>query len=220
MSHNPRLRHGPVRAAMSLASAIGVVLLASGVVVALAMIRQPSGQSGAVPSVAAPTATPSASETVIKQPDGSTLITLPEGFSVDVPAGWSVYHPQDDSPRSRAVLTISSSASVLCPSDNCDRSTTPSGAAIVEFRVGRTTPVPPEVPAPTIVPAPDAGGPPRAPSEDWTSPASRGADEGHTWMIYLGDRWWLEIFGRAKGPSLPALHASMFQVVNSVHVRP
>jgi hypothetical protein len=144
---------------------------------------------------------------------GPVHIVRPEGFSLDIPGGWFVYYPHDRSTMDQALVTVASNRlEAPCPSDWCQRFTTPPGTVAIEFRIGHSPESPSWVDAPTTI-----GGAP-AFREDWGRANATGADEGHTWNALQADGATLIIYVSLRGPNLPALRETMDQVLGSLHI--
>jgi hypothetical protein len=138
---------------------------------------------------------------------------LPEGFSFDYPAGWTVYFPQDNSTMDSAVVTVASAPVLVpCTTPSCQRFTPAPGSIVIEFRVGNGPTAPDWSTAPSTI-----GGQP-AFREDWGPQNATGADEGHTWSVRLTDSSVLGIYLSLRGPNLPALRAAMDQVLASIRI--
>jgi hypothetical protein len=145
--------------------------------------------------------------------NGYVHVDLPQGFSFDYPAGWTVYYPQDLSTMDSAVVTVASRpVAPPCPGDSCQRFTTPPGTIAIEFRVGNGPTAPTWSDAPTTI-----GGQP-AFRQDWGPQNATGAEEGHTWSVRLIDPSVLGIYVSLRGPDLPALRAAMGEVLGSVRI--
>jgi len=147
--------------------------------------------------------------------NGHVHLELLEGFSFDYPAAWTVYYPQDVSMMDHRVVTVSSKpVTPPCPSDSCQRFTTPRGAIAIEFRVGGGPTSPNWDAAPTTI-----GGQP-AFLQPWGPQNATGADGGQAWNVRLTDRTSLGIYVSLRGPNLPALRAAMRDVLASIRIAP
>jgi hypothetical protein len=146
--------------------------------------------------------------------NGLVHMDLPEGFSFDYPAGWTVYYPHEVTTVGYAVVTVASvPVGPPCADDWCQRFTTPPGTVAIEFWVG-SSPVPPRWSDARLT----VGGQP-AFRQDWGSPNNAtGADEGHTWTVRLNDPSTLDISVSLRGPDLPGLRAAVDEVLGSVRI--
>jgi hypothetical protein len=146
--------------------------------------------------------------------NGLVHLDLPEGFSFDYPAGWTVYYPQEVWHAGHAVVTVASTpVGPPCRDVWCQRFTTPPGTIAIEFSVGGG-PVPLRWSDAHLT----VGGQP-AFRQDWGSSNVTGADEGHSWTVRLTDPSTLGIDVSLRGPDLPGLRAAMDQVLGSVRIR-
>jgi hypothetical protein len=145
--------------------------------------------------------------------NGHVHLDSPEGFSFDYPAAWTVYYPQDASMMDHGVVTVASRpVTPPCPSDSCQRFTTPRGAVVIEFRVGGGLGSPNWAAAPTTI-----GGQP-AFLQPWGPQNATGADEGQAWNVRLTDRTSLSVYVSIRGPNLPKLRAAADEVLGSVRI--
>jgi hypothetical protein len=144
--------------------------------------------------------------------NGLVHMDLPEGFSFDYPAGWTVYYPQEVSTVGYPVVTVASTpVGPPCTDTWCQRFTTSPGTIAIEFWVD-SGPAPPRWSDAHLT----VGGQP-AFRQDWGSPNNAtGADEGHTWSVRLTDPLTLGIDVSLRGPDLPGLRAAADEVLGSV----
>jgi hypothetical protein len=143
--------------------------------------------------------------------DGRIHLETHQGFSFDYPAGWTVYHPNDASMMDHAVVTVASQRLEACPTEACQRFTTPPGTVAIEFRIGRGPNEPDWTRASETV-----GGQP-ASVQHWGSDMVTGADEGHQWNVRLdNDRKVLGIYASLRGPGLTRQLDAMNDILKSV----
>jgi hypothetical protein len=147
--------------------------------------------------------------------NGHVHLDLPQGFSFDYPAGWTLYYPQDVSMMDAAVVTVASRpVAPPCANDSCQRFTTPPRTVAIEFRVGNGPTAPDWSHAPTTI-----GGQP-AFHQVWGPNNATGAEEGLTWDVRLGEPSILGVYASLRGPDLPALRAAMNEVLASIRITP
>jgi hypothetical protein len=145
--------------------------------------------------------------------NGQVHLDLPQGFSFDYPAEWTLYYPQDFSMMDSAVVTVASKpVEPPCQGDFCQRFTTPPGTIVIEFRAGNGPTAPNWSDAPTTL-----GGQP-AFRQDWGPESVTGADEGHSWSARLTDPLILGVYVSLRGPGLPELRAAMDDVLESIQI--
>jgi hypothetical protein len=155
----------------------------------------------------------SAWETPPESVNGQVHLDLPQGFSFDYPAGWTLYYPQDMSTVDLAIVTVASMpVEPPCVGDLCQRFTTPPGTIVIEFRAGNGPTAPNWSDAPTTL-----GGQP-AFRQDWGPQNATGAEEGHSWSARLTDPLILGVYVSLRGPGLPELRAAMNDVLESIHI--
>jgi hypothetical protein len=145
--------------------------------------------------------------------NGQVHLELPQGFSFDYPAGWTLYYPQDRSMMDSAIVTVASMpVDPPCQGDLCQRFTTPPGTIVIEFRAGNGPSAPNWSDAPTTL-----GGQP-AFRQDWGPENVTRAEEGHSWSARLTDPSILGLYVSLRGPGLPELRAAMDDVLESIQI--
>jgi hypothetical protein len=155
----------------------------------------------------------SAWEVAPESVNGQVHLDLPQRFSFDYPAGWTLYYPQDNSMMDSAIVTVASMpVEPPCVGDLCQRFTMPPGTIVIEFRAGNGPSAPNWSDAPTIL-----GGQP-AFRQDWGPQNATGAEEGHTWSVRLTDPLVLGVYVSLRGPGLPELRAAMDEVLGSIQI--
>jgi hypothetical protein len=146
--------------------------------------------------------------------NGRARFELPNAFSFEYPAEWTVYYPLSAlTPGSSMVVMVSSRpVEPRCADDLCQRFTTPPGTVAIEFGAGGGPMAPDWSNAPTSL----AGQP--ATREDWGPVNATDAEEGHTWSVRLTDRSSLTIFVSMSGPGLSELRGAMEEVLDSIEI--